>query len=241
MHTCVLTCTLTSPTATSHQPIQGQPQSPPNHPTSQPASFCRLRDSQALRKCGRRGLRDIDSLERQGPLGAEGPIPDSDSPWLTSLYDPPTEPYKFHFSGIDNPCEEEYGDPGRFRAECVRQASAGVDATRLPMDSLPRPTEGMQAPVIRLQESRTLAALNAHADYSLSHPGDWSRVAQLKAALGKPGLGGPGPRGPFGLQPSLHEGPASIGHFVDPNTGFEPEKHKVSLTHSTGHLTMSFS
>jgi hypothetical protein len=72
-------------------------------------------------------LRDLDGLQRIGPIGKDGPIAYNGPPYTTPLMRPDREPYKPFFSGVDNMWEDDCGDIGSFRAELTRQFSMGVD------------------------------------------------------------------------------------------------------------------
>jgi hypothetical protein len=88
------------------------------------------------------GLREIDALQRNGPLGPDGPLQMKGSPFLTPLIRKCEEPFKFHFSGVDNMWEDDFGDVGNFRREKMRQFSMGADE---PFDSqsIPNPMDNL--------------------------------------------------------------------------------------------------
>jgi hypothetical protein len=88
------------------------------------------------------GLRDIDPQTRSGPLGPEGPLQMNSSPFLTPLMRKTEEPFKFHYSGVDNMYEEDFGDIGSFRYEQMRQFSMGADET-LAGPSIQNPMEAL--------------------------------------------------------------------------------------------------
>eukprot|EP00291_Cryptomonas_curvata_P016214 CAMPEP_0172154446 /NCGR_PEP_ID=MMETSP1050-20130122/2039_1 /TAXON_ID=233186 /ORGANISM="Cryptomonas curvata, Strain CCAP979/52" /LENGTH=215 /DNA_ID=CAMNT_0012823163 /DNA_START=71 /DNA_END=715 /DNA_ORIENTATION=- len=128
------------------------------------------------------GLRDIDALQRTGPLGPDGPLQMKGSPFLTPLIRKTEEPFKFHFSGVDNMWEEDFGDVGNFRREKMRQFSMGAEE-QLDALPMPNPMDSMAPRPIRLHESRHLRALGAGADAALTNPEDFFTLAQANAPL----------------------------------------------------------